>query len=175
MQLQAVDGLACDEMQIDSADQFLFRMYRLIDKMDGKQFLLQTVFLIFEDPILLNTVRVEFEGNTAHRKSNVMLSLSVIWTYWNTLYVEPDLRNFWQEFPQWCIVPIQPQIMNCNRGHPSSDRCCQVYMNERLVQELWVKKGHSFFLSGWTNTIPREQTKNRKRVLFISSPSSSEG
>jgi hypothetical protein len=26
--------------------------------------------------------------------------------------------------------------MNCNRGHPSSDECCQVYMNERPVQGL---------------------------------------
>lgn len=45
MQLPSVDGLADEETETVSADQFLFRMYRLIDKMDGKQFLLQTVFL----------------------------------------------------------------------------------------------------------------------------------
>jgi hypothetical protein len=35
MKLQAMDGLTDKEIQINFADQFLFRIYRLIGKMDG--------------------------------------------------------------------------------------------------------------------------------------------
>jgi hypothetical protein len=145
MQFQAMDGLTDEGIKIDFVDQFLFRVYRLIGKMDGKQFLLQTVFLTFEDPTLPNTVKVGYERNTVHPKSNTIFSLQLYGLHGaisqkmillKTTTVKTSNPTSNENGCSEASCLSQPHCMNCNRVHPSSDESWPVYMNERPIQEL---------------------------------------